>query len=713
MPDLRALFWPRSVAIVGAASDSTRLRGRLTEIVSQHAFDGALYPVSRSETEIMGMKAYPSIAEVPAPVDLAAIIVPAKFVPSVLEDCGKAGVKAAAIFTSGFTEERGETGALLQRQLAEIARRYDMAVSGPNSEGFANTRANLCPTFSPAVEPDGEPLFVAGSRARPLAVVAQSGGIGFSFFDRSRAKALPFAYVVTTGNEACLETLDVVEFLLDEGEVGAVLIFLEDVKTPARLAPVAGKALRAGVPLLLTKIGRSEAGARAAASHTASLAGSYQGYRAMFRRHGLIEGDDTEQLVDLAAGFAFCHDRLPRGPRVAVLTPSGGGGGWMADALAAAGLEVPTLGAATRAAIDKHLPSYGTSANPVDVTAQAIRAVGYARLLEMIVADDGIDAVVVVMSGRSTAVLSEDRENLLRLAARLDKPVLFWSYTVPARRNVEILAEAGIPLFTNMVNCARCLGAMVEYRAFRAAELAAPAVRHRSHRARGAVARALGQAGPVLSEYAAGELLARYGFPIGERRLARSAAQAVAAARAFGGRVALKLQSPAFPHKSEAGLVALDLASAITVRSAYATLTARATAADPAAEIEGVMVAPMAPAGVEMLLGVHRDATFGPMLSAGLGGIFVEVMRDVAMLPLPIDRRLALGMLQGLAGWPLLDGVRGAAPADVGALVDLMLRLSRFALDHAGTIAEIDLNPVRVHAEGQGLSILDALIVRG
>ena len=711
MPDLGALFWPKSVAVVGASPDTNALRGRLLELMLSHPYEGAVYPISRSHDTVQGLKAYPSIAEVPDQVDLAVIIIPARFVPDVLEECGAAGVKAAHIITSGFAEERGGAGAGLQARLREIASKYDMAVAGPNSEGFANTRNGLCPTFSPAVDLGDIPLYPSKTAARPIAAVAQSGGIGFAFYDYGRAKELPFAYVVSTGNEACLETLDVVEYLLAEGEVGAILLFLEEIKTPARLAPVAEQALKAGVPLIVGKIGRSDAGVRAAASHTAALAGDYAAYQAIFRRYGIIETDDISEAVDIAAGFAFCGARLPRGRRVGIFTPSGGAGGWLTEACVAGGLEVPELDDETRAAIDVHLPSYGTSVNPVDVTAQAIREIGYARLAGLVAGSDRIDAVAVVTSARSTATFERDHENLVGLAASNSKPVLFYSYTRPAPEPLRLLAEAGYPLVTSMANCARTLRAMADYGAFRERFLAKVPDLSDRHSQAGAVAETLRAGPPILTEAKARPLLAAYGMPVGEFRLAQNVDQAIAAAAEIGVPVALKLQSPDITHKSEAGGVVLGLQDGDAIRAAFVDILAKVQAHRPTAAIEGVLVTPMAPAGIEMILGVHRDPTFGPMLMAGLGGIFVEVLGDVAFAPLPVDGDAAHEMLDQLNGRALFDGMRGQPAADIDALVAVMRALSHFAADQADMIAEIDLNPVRVHPVGDGVTILDALIV--
>src|SRR4029077_8903764 len=290
MPDIAKLLWPKSVAIIGASSDTRGLRGRIVQILRSHPYQGAVYPVSRSEAEVQGLKAYKSVAELPR-TDLATIIIPAKFVPQELENCGKAGVKAAIILSSGFAEEKGETGPALQREIQAIAKKYDMAVSGPNGEGFANTAAALCPTFSPAMDPGDVPLLPAPDRTRgQVAVISQSGGMGFAFFDHGRPKDLSFRYIVTTGNEACLAAGDFGEVIIDENRTDAILMLIEDIKNEETFARAAGKALRAGIPLIVNRLGASEAGTRAIAAHTAAR-GNDAEYRALFARYGVIESN--------------------------------------------------------------------------------------------------------------------------------------------------------------------------------------------------------------------------------------------------------------------------------------------------------------------------------------------------------------------------------------------------------------------------------------
>jgi acetate---CoA ligase (ADP-forming) len=466
MPDIGRMLWPKSVAVIGASSDTRGLRGRILEIMKGHPYAGPIYPVNRREAEVQGLRAYPSVADLPEPADLAVLIIPARFVPEELERCGQAGVKAAIILSSGFAEEPGETGTRLQAEIRTIAKRYDMAVSGPNGEGFANTAAALCPTFSPAMDAGPTPLLPVHARGQ-VAVIAQSGGMGYAFFDHGRPKGLSFRYIVTTGNEACLETFDFVDYMLDEGKTDVFLLLIEDVKSVATFERVAAKALRAGKPLIIGKLGQSGPGARAVASHTGAKAGSHADYRALFARYGVIEGRDIDEMLDIAAGFIAFGSRLPAGQRVGICTSSGGGGAWAADACMAAGLDVPLLDAETRERIDVFLPPYGTSQNPVDVTAQAIHERGYAEFAGLVASSPEVDGVIVVITGRHPRFLLEDREGLMALARETEKPIFMWSYTRPADVCVALLGEAGYPLFTNVHNCARTMGALADYRVAR------------------------------------------------------------------------------------------------------------------------------------------------------------------------------------------------------------------------------------------------------
>jgi len=710
MPDISKMLWPKSIAVVGASSDTKGLRGRILEIMLSHPYAGTVYPVSRSAAEVQGVKAYSSVEALPERVDLAILIIPAEFIVAELERCGRAGVPAAVILSSGFAEEPGERGIRMQAEIAAIARRYDMAVSGPNTEGFANIAAGLCATFSPALDKKSGAISPARALGTgQVSVISQSGGVGFAFFDRARPRNLQFRHIVTTGNEAALEVADVLDYLIDEGGTDVFLLLLEDVKTPATFIRAAEKALRAGKPVIVGKIGQSEPGVRAVASHTAALAGSRDAYCAVFERYGLIEGRDFDEMLDFATGFLACGDRLPAGNRVAICTSSGGAGVWMTDACAAVGLDVPVLDDETRKAIDVHIPSYGTSQNPIDSTAQGVHQLGYAAFAQMAARSPLIDAVVVVVTARRSAFLENDLDKLKTLKAESRKPVFMWTYTLPSERSVEILNEAGYPLFTGAPGCARTLRAMADYRRLREQISANPSTVAAQHPARDTVRSKLLASGPVLTEWQARPLLAAYGIGIAETgRLVHTAKEARAAVEALDCAVALKVQSPDIAHKTEAGAVLLNIAPGAAT-DAYRRVLANARTHAPDARIDGVLVQPMLPQGREMLLGITRDQRWGPMLMLGLGGVLVEVLNDTVLAPVPFDRAQAVALIWRLKGAAILKEHRGRPAADVEALADLMVRLSRFAADHSDIVAEIDLNPVIVHADGA--SPADVLIV--
>ena len=709
MPDLRPLLSPDSVVIVGAASDDS-LRGRLTKQLVEHGYDGRLYPVTRSHKEVLGYKAYAAVADIPEAADLAVILVPAAHVVSAIAQCAERGIPAAAIISSGFAEEKSEAAAARDAELRAIATRTGMVIAGPNCEGLVNPLRPLVATFSPVFHDHTVPLLPEGSRARPIAVSCQSGALTFAFLSRGRDRQLKFTYQVSAGNQTVLEAHDYVDWVLDAGGADIFLCYLEGIRDAARFRAVADRAADAGKPLIVAKVGRSDAGRRAAASHTGALAHAGAADDAVFRHHGIIRGEDLDHMVDVATAFAYC--KLPKGNRVAVITGSGGSAVWMADILSAHGLELPVLEDDIQRRIMALLPSYASAQNPIDATAQAIGEVGYAPLVDLVRQSARIDTILLISSLANENRAKKLSEEMAELTAVTEQPILLSTYTTATPASIAALAAAGIPCYTSMPSCARAIKALVDYAGFqrrRAARSAAPAA---PPSARDEVAAALAASGPVLTEVAAKALLARYGVPSPPEALAASEDDAVAAAAQIGGAVALKVQSPDILHKTEAGAVMLGLNGEGAVRDGYRTVLARARAAHPAARIDGVLVQAMARRGVEMILGVTRDPEFGPLLMVGLGGIHVEVLKDVAFAPVPLGTEAALALLAELKGVALLDGVRGAKPTDRKALAGLIVALSHFAADHREMIAEIDLNPVIVHPEGEGVSVVDALIVK-
>jgi len=709
MPDLRLLLAPESIAVIGASADTETLRGRLTHALIGHGYAGRVYPVTRSQSEVLGLRAYASVGDLPEAAELAVIVVPAAVVPRTLDECGARGIHAAVVISSGFAEESGEAAHARDLELRRIAEKHGMLVCGPNSEGIVNPLQRVVATFSPVFHDPRRPLLPDTPHGRSIAVSCQSGALTFAFLNRGRDRQLRFTYQVSAGNQTILEAHDYVDWALDHGGADIFLLYLEAIRRPDRFRAVADKAAAAGKPLIIAKVGRSEAGRRAAASHTGALAHAGIIDDAIFRHHGIIRGEDLDHMLDVAAAFAFCP--LPAGNRVAVITGSGGSAVWMADILTAHGLELPVLEDDIQRRLLALLPSYASAQNPVDGTAQAIHEVGYARLVEIVRQSQRIDTILLIGSLANDATAIKRAEELAELTGPRDKPILLSTYTGASPQAMAAFAAAGIPCYTSMPSCARAIRALVDYARFQT-RLHRPPPPATVSSLRQTTAQALAAAGPVLTENEAKELLAGYGVPRPPEGLAKSADEAAAVAARISGAVALKVQSPDITHKTEAGAVALGVSGEGAVREAYARVLANARAAHPGAAIRGVLVQKMASPGHEIILGVTRDPDFGPMLMVGLGGIYVEVLRDVTFAPVPISPDEALSLLGELRGAALLDGVRGAPPADRTALAELIAALSRFAADHADAIDEIDLNPVIVHPQGHGLTVVDALIIK-
>src|SRR5712691_7925865 len=436
MPDLRPLLSPDSVAIIGASADQS-LRGRLTHQLIEHGFPGRIYPVTRGPGEVLGHQAYGSVADIPEAADLAVILVPAAHVVSAIAQCAARGIPAAAIISSGFAEEKSEEAAARDVALRAIAKRTGMVIAGPNSEGLVNPLRPLVATFSPVFHDASQPLLPRGSKARPIAVSCQSGALTFAFLSRGRDRQLQFTYQVSAGNQTVLEAHDYVDWVLDAGGADIFLCYLEGIRDAARFRAVADKAARMGKPLIVAKVGRSDAGRRAAASHTGALARAGLADDAIFRHHGIVRGEDLDHMVDVATAFAYC--RLPRGNRVAVITGSGGSAVWMSDILSAHGLELPVVEDHLQERIMALLPSYASAQNPIDATAQAIGEVGYAPLVDLVRQSERIDTILLISSLANENRAKKLADEMAGISGRIDKPILLSTYTTASAAAIATL----------------------------------------------------------------------------------------------------------------------------------------------------------------------------------------------------------------------------------------------------------------------------------
>ena len=695
---LQSFFWPESIAVLGASPDLHRIRGRLLHQLRENGFPGRILPINPSYQAIGGLPCFPSIGAVDGPVDLALVAIPAPAVAAAVEECAKAGVKNTLIISSGFAEEGGAAGDM-QAALIEVTKRYGIRACGPNCEGYYNALGRIATTFSPTVETREDDSQVLVSDRR-IGVIAQSGGIGFALFNRGKAAGLGFTYVISTGNEADLTMADFLDYMVEDERTHAVMLFCEAVRNGPGFVAALAKARRLGKPVIAIKVGRSDAGTRASASHTASLSGSYTAYHAVFERYGVIEAEDADEAVAIAGVVLSCP--LPKGRRAGIVTVSGGGGAWMADTLSAHGLIVPVLSAAMQASLRPLMPSYGASGNPVDVTAQGSNT-GPAMMtvMEHLAESDEIDMLVLVSSLASESRASLDAGRIRATAEKCGKPMTVWSYTIPSAFGRDASSGCGLFLHTNLRNAGVAMGRLAGY-----AEVLRRPLPEPFEPVSGRLYPGLPR---VVPEYLAKQVLAAW-LPEAAERLVQSAEAAAQAAATLGFPVALKVQSPDLPHKTEAGGVRLNLADPDAVAAAYAAMLGDVARYAPEAKIDGVLVQNMAPKGHELVIGMVNDATFGPIMMVGYGGTTVELFADVAHSPAPVDEAEAKRMIRSLRSAKLLSGFRGAAPIDLAPVAKLLAALSRAALTLAAQVAEFELNPVILHADGSGLTIADALL---
>ncbi|MES2184561.1 MAG: acetate--CoA ligase family protein [Pseudomonadota bacterium] len=702
---LAPLFSPASVAVVGASQDTGRIRGRLLKLLIEGGFKGPIYPVNPSRSDIQGLRAYASVRDLPEPVELALVAVAADQVMDVLEQCAQRGVKAAAIFSAGSNDR--PVGDRLQDHVAAFARRTGVRVLGPNCEGFLDTAAGLTATFSPTLDAFRPHAADDLPRRGRISIVSQSGAMAFALYSRAHRENIPLRHLVSTGNEADVDILDVVDYLVARRDSSAILLFIEGLHHPERFAEVAARAADAGIPLVVAKVGRSGAGQRAAISHTAHMTGADVAYDTVFRRYGVIRVDDPEQMLAVAA--AASAGAKPRGKRVAIITTSGGAGGWAADLCEQGGLDVPVFEPAFKAQLADAVPGYGSAENPVDVTAQVVEDGGKTLLgiLRRMRGAPGIDICLVILSMTSAGRITSIEEPLAALMADAGIPLVFHSPGVAAPAALAALARLG-SLHLELRGFVFAVQALHEYRVFQAQWQEA---RHSAVRPPAAPSAVLRPEAGGLGPDEARALLSGWGVLLPAQVLARNAADAVVAAGDMGWPVALKIVSADIAHKTEAGGVALDLHDAEALRAAYAGVTERVKAYAPHAAIDGLQVQKMMPPGRELVVGTVNDPDFGPIVMLGLGGIYVEVLRDMVFELAPMQLDQAHRMIRRLKAFALLEGVRGEAAADIPALAELLVRVSEMASAHRNRIVEMDLNPVLLYEAGQGACAVDTLIV--
>ncbi len=680
---LQALLAPCSIAILGASSDPGKLNGRVLQYLRDKGYAGRVFPVNPKYAAIGDWPCYPNVAALPQTADLAIIALPAQQVAAAIGECGRARIPAAIVFSSGFSET-GEAGRALEAELVRAARVAGGRMLGPNNLGLINAFERVVATFSQYA--NGE------TPAGPVGFVTQSGAFGTAIAALARRRGLGLGYFVNTGNEADISLAEVMAHVIADPRIRVGAGYIEGFKDGPGMLALAEVALEAGKPLVLTKVGRTGAGERAAASHTGSLAGEDAVFDGIAAQFGLVRARNEEHMLDLVEVLARCA--LPAGKGIGIVTQSGGAGVLMADRAEELGLAVPALAEATRSRLQPVIPVFGALGNPVDVTAQFIADPAILREAMMAVLDDPGVHVAVVWLQLMDAYVEVLAELFGQIKAQALKPFVVCWVAAPDTA-LAALRERGIAVLRGAEPAIDAVAGLIGYAEARRHWLADTPARA----ALKLPALALPAAGGPVSSIDGARLLARTGVRLAPHALADSATDAVAAAGRLGYPVALKIESPDILHKTEAQGVRLGLADAAAVESAYASVIAAARACRPDARIDGVLVQAMAAGEVEFVIGLKRDAVFGSVVMAGLGGVLIEVLKDVVFRKAPVTEGEALRMLDQLKGRALLAGIRGRPPVNRVKLARLISAVSCFGAAAGARLRELDLNPVLLTRE--------------
>jgi acyl-CoA synthetase (NDP forming) len=692
---LDAFFKADGVAVIGASEDITKIGGRPVQLLRKYGYAGAIYPVNPKGGTVQGLQAYASVLDTPTAPELAIVAVPAPATLQAVRECAHRGVRGVIVLSTGFAES-GPEGAALQAELVHVARAHGMRLLGPNCLGAVNVVDKVVASFSIALEQSLPP-------AGQVGIVSQSGNIG-SFTMRNMAeRGMGVSRFIATGNEADVDVADGIAALANDAATRIILCCMETCRDAGRLVEALDMARRQHKPVIVLKIGATAQGQAAAASHTGALMGSDAVFDAVFRRHGVLRVRSFEELLDVGhAAVLLGARRLPATDAVTLVAASGGFGIMMADAMVQASMTLPPLAEPTRARIREAVPTAGTN-NPVDASAQmSARPDILLKMLSALQEDANGSTLVLLLalSLYNPRLRGVYLEALSKVRASHPDRLLVIISQGPADAVTEINA-LGIPVFPSIPAAATGLAGLV-----RLGQLAGlPA----APRYTGPVDRV--DAAVFRNELHAKKALQAAGISVLREEVVASAEEAVRSARATGYPVVLKIASEDIAHKTEIGGVALDLKDDDAVRQAYGRLMDNARQHAPRARLDGVLVAPMASGGVELIAGVSRDPVFGPVVMVGFGGIYAEILKDVAVQVAPVSEDEALRMIRGLRMFPLLDGPRGQPKADVAAAARTVARLSEFACRHAAGVAEIDLNPILVRPRGEGVLVLDALMV--
>ncbi len=708
---LDAIFSPKSVAVVGASTTPGKVGHDIFANILKGNYRGTLYPVNPSARSVLSVRAYPTIKDIPDALDLAILILPPKLALQAVEDAIEKEIKGMVIVSAGFREV-GPEGREMEDRIVAMCREADIRLVGPNCLGVINPL--------PAV---GLNASFSGRMPKPgnISFISQSGALCTAVLDFAADRDFGFSKFISIGNKADVDELDLLRYFHRDMDTEVIMIYLEELRRgPEFIEEV--KRITSGdrpTPILVIKSGRTGAGAKAAASHTGSLAGSEAVYDSIFEQSGIIRVESINELFDYASTFAYKNEstlgkfrrKIPDGNRVAIVTNAGGPGIVATDMTITSGLELAGFREETVEALASHLPAAANLHNPVDVIGDASQE-RYENALAAVIRDQGVDGALVILTPQSMTNALGTAEAIVKIARRTHKPILCcFMGIVDVSLGVKHLQENGVPVFRFPENAAKAYGALYRYAQWMNRQMLAQfRLKHDVETADEIIRECLQQGRTRLGEMDGLGLLKCYGFHVLPTELAASGDEAVTLAEKMGFPVVMKIVSPQILHKSDAGGVKVGLKDADAVRTAYDQIIAGAKNYSPDADIEGVLVQQMAPKGTEVILGANRYPVFGPLLMFGFGGIFVEVFKDVAFRLAPIGRNEARRMVQKIKAHKLLTGFRGTPPSDIQNIEKLLVSLSDMVINHP-EIEELDINPLLVHEKGKGATVADCRMI--
>jgi acetate---CoA ligase (ADP-forming) len=697
LQSIHRMLNPVSIAVVGA-TPRLQYGGRFLRAALQAGDRVRLYPVNPRYDEIMGLKSYQSLADVPESPDVVGIVVPYHQVMPTLEECARRQVGSAIVISAGFAE-RGDGGRRdLQRDIGAFARQSGVRITGPNCLGVANVKAGIWACA-------GSRLVMSGGG--PIALVSQSGASAFGpFLTRAVDLGIGYSYIVTTGNEADLESSDFIRYLLDDPDTRVIACFIEGFKDGRKFMEVARLAAECGKPIVLIKIGRSSAGAKAATSHTAAMTGTDAVHDAVFKQYGVIRVEDYDELLETAQFLAYSPPLTKEG--VSIVSHSGGISSLTADKCGQMGLQLPDLTATAHDGLNEVLKGFGWAANPADVTTFA-NSESFPQIMRYMVEGPEVGMLAIASAGSDSQA-----QQVIAMRDAMKKPLAFlWTGSLTATDGLNKLKEAKIPVFLSPDRLARGLRSKINSQRWRERLIKGgdESLQPMSVWQREALQELHGLDRKTLTEHEARRFLAHWQVTGVREERTTTVDAALAAAAQIGYPVVLKVESPDIPHKTEAGVVRLGMQSDVELRQAYAEIRHNAERQAPNAQVLGVLVQEMVQGGIETIVGLSQDPLFGPVLLFGMGGIFTELYQDVALRACPVSQSDAREMLQEVKGARLLEGFRGQPTADVDALIHLLVRVSQLGVQCERDIRELDLNPLLVLPRGQGVRAADALIV--